>query len=86
MRRFSIAAFACTLVFAASMMLLPGASGPIKAPNTEVETWKLDPVHCMALFRVQHMGAGQFWGRFNEITGTAEYARDDSKAPVFDVM
>ena len=39
----------------------------------------------MALFRVQHAGAGQFWGRFNDVTGTVEYSRDDSVAPVFDV-
>ena len=51
----------------------------------EPETWALDPVHCMALFRVQHAGAGQFWGRFNDVTGTVEYSRDDSVAPVFDV-
>jgi polyisoprenoid-binding protein YceI len=55
-------------------------------PTVEVETWTLDPVHSMALFRVQHAGAGQFWGRFNEVTGTVEYPRDHSAAPSFDVV
>ena len=50
-----------------------------------VETWDLDPVHCATLFRVQHVGAGQFWGRINEVTGTVDWPRDDAKAPVFDV-
>lgn len=27
----------------------------------------------MAIFRVQHLGAGQFWGLFNDIKGTATY-------------
>jgi polyisoprenoid-binding protein YceI len=50
-----------------------------------VESFRLDPVHCMALFRVQHQGAGQFWGRFNDVTGTVEAPRDGSTPPVFDV-
>ncbi|MCH2135566.1 MAG: YceI family protein [Phycisphaerales bacterium] len=55
------------------------------ARTAKVESWKLDPVHCMALFRVHHAGAGQFWGRFNDVSGTVQYARDDSDAPEFDV-
>ncbi|MEE2908072.1 MAG: YceI family protein [Planctomycetota bacterium] len=55
-------------------------------PTAKVETFRLDPVHCMALFRIQHQGAGQFWGRFNEVTGTVDYPRDDSQAPQFDVQ
>ncbi|MCH2138691.1 MAG: YceI family protein [Phycisphaerales bacterium] len=55
------------------------------ARSAQLETWKLDPVHCMALFRVQHAGAGQFWGRFNDVTGTVTYPRDDSSAPEFNV-
>ena len=59
-----------------------------QAPKTAgpVETFRLDPVHCMALFRIQHQGAGQFWGRFNEVTGTVDYPRDDSAAPKFDIQ
>ena len=54
-------------------------------PAAKVEAFQLDPVHCMALFRVHHQGAGQFWGRFNDVTGTVLYPRDDSVAPEFDV-
>ncbi|MBG79420.1 MAG: hypothetical protein CMJ39_01775 [Phycisphaerae bacterium] len=53
--------------------------------GSRVEVFRLDPVHCMAMFRVHHQGAGQFWGRFNDVTGTVDYPRDDSVAPVFDV-
>lgn len=45
----------------------------------------LDPVHSMAVFRIQHLGAGFFWGRFNELTGKAEWPLDDGAAPTFDV-
>ncbi|MDG2094766.1 MAG: YceI family protein [Phycisphaerales bacterium] len=58
-----------------------------QSPSTESksETFRLDPVHSMVLFRVHHQGAGQFWGRFNDVAGTVLYPRDDSSAPVFDV-
>ena len=36
-------------------------------------TYGIDDVHSMAIFRVQHLGAGQFWGLFNDIKGTATY-------------
>jgi polyisoprenoid-binding protein YceI len=51
------------------------ASGPV--------TYGVDDVHSMALFRVQHLGAGQFWGMFNSITGTATY--EPGKALALDV-
>ncbi|MAB83136.1 MAG: polyisoprenoid-binding protein [Phycisphaerae bacterium] len=33
-------------------------------------TFAVDTVHSMTLFRIQHMGAGMFYGRFNDVTGT----------------
>ncbi len=47
--------------------------------------FKLDPVHCMALFRIHHVGAGQFWGMFDDVSGTVVYPEDGSTAPTFDV-
>lgn len=73
---FSMAAAAvCVSVFATA-----------KDPDVKMETWTLDPVHSTALFRVQHAGAGQFWGRFNDVTGTVDYPRDHAAAPSFDVV
>ncbi len=68
----------------------PDAKPDAKAPAAPVAaaapaTITLDPVHSLALFRVQHLGAGFFWGRFNELAGTATWSLDDSTAPVFDV-
>ena len=54
-------------------------------PPVKSEVFRLDPVHSMVLFRVHHQGAGQFWGRFNDVTGNVVYARDDSMAPEFEV-
>ncbi len=36
-------------------------------------SYKIDDTHSMALFRVQHMGAGAFWGMFNDLHGTVSY-------------
>ena len=65
------------------------AASPVLQPQEADEsqmTFKLDPVHCMANFRVQHMGAGMFWGRFNEVTGRI-VTTDEGMVPVsFDVV
>ncbi len=45
----------------------PVASATPTVPDT---IWKIDDTHSMGLFRVQHFGAGMFWGRFDGVTGT----------------
>lgn len=35
--------------------------------------WTIDDDHSFALFRVQHMGAGFTWGRFDAISGELSY-------------
>ena len=47
------------------------------------ETFNIDGVHSTAIFRVQHLGAGNFYGRFNELEGTIEW--DAESGPSFDV-
>jgi polyisoprenoid-binding protein YceI len=41
--------------------------------------FEVDDVHSTALFRVLHAGAGQFWGRFNDISGSFTLSDDPSK-------
>ena len=55
----------------ASAAQAPAAQGAEAA--TGPVTYGVDDVHSMALFRVHHLGAGQFWGVFNDIKGTATY-------------
>ncbi len=54
-------------------------------PSAVASVITLDPVHSMVIFRIQHLGAGFFYGRFNEVTGSANWKLDDSVAPTFDV-
>ena len=48
-------------------------------------TITLDPVHSVALFRIQHLEAGLFWGRFNALEGTVRWDLQPTSAPAFDV-
>ena len=60
------------------------ANGPATAAAAPLN-WQLDPVHCMTVFRIQHMGAGMFWGKFDGVTGTMVASEDGSTVPEFDV-
>lgn len=41
-------------------------------------TYQIDAVHSAVIFRIQHLGAGYTYGRFNGISGTVTY---DAAAP-----
>ena len=45
-------------------------------------SFQIDPVHSAAIFKAHHLGAGMFYGRFNDVTGTILI---DEGMPVFDV-
>tara|TARA_Y100000589_G_scaffold295211_1_gene301393 strand:- start:1697 stop:2326 length:630 start_codon:yes stop_codon:yes gene_type:complete len=64
---------------------LAAAFSQSTSTQADAEVFRIDPVHSMVLFRVHHQGAGQFWGRFNDVNGTVLYPRDDSAAPKFDI-
>lgn len=64
---------------------LAGFDSVAASPALGAMTWKLDPIHCMALFRIHHVGAGQFWGMFDGVTGTMSWPENSEEAPVFDV-
>ncbi len=50
--------------------------------ESETKPFNIDTVHSTAIFRVHHVGAGMFYGRFNDVTGTI-ILNDD--VPSFDV-
>ncbi|MHC5114535.1 MAG: YceI family protein [Planctomycetota bacterium] len=58
-----------------------------KHPSVENagSTYTVDSVHSSAMFRVHHLGAGQFWGRFNEINGTFSFSPEDPRSLSIDV-
>ena len=67
----SLSAFSIALASTANFAPATQAA-PAKASSAS--TYEIDDTHSMALFRVQHMGAGAFWGMFNDVKGTVTYA------------
>lgn len=37
---------------------------------TNADTFEIDPVHTTVIFKIQHMGVSNFYGRFNDVTGS----------------
>ena len=64
-------------------LLLGMAAAPSRTADPATIT--LDPVHSVALFRIQHLEAGLFWGRFNALEGTVKWTMEPTAAPVFDI-
>ncbi len=65
--------------------VLCGGAAMQESKSSQAEVFKIDPVHSTTLFRIHHAGAGRFWGRFNGVTGTVAWPRDDSASPIFDI-
>ena len=65
-----------------TLFLVAAASKPLTTvQDAETIEFTLDPVHCMVNFRIHHAGAGMFWGRFNDVTGTFNTSEDGAAAP-----
>ncbi len=57
-----------------------------QASSTDItKPFEVDDVHSMALFRVQHLGAGRFWGLFNDVSGTIQYTPEKSLSMVIKI-
>lgn len=55
----------------------PDKSGPVDCT--------VDATHSRALFRVHHLGASQFWGRFNAVAGTFNFTPGTADGMKFDI-
>ena len=65
----------------------PAATAPAATAPAAGQLMKctIDPVHSKALFRVQHLGAGPFWGRFNDVQGSFQFTPGSADGMKFDV-
>ena len=79
-----LALLAAVTVCSALLLAAAPRSGAPSRSAEELE-FTLDPVHCMVNFRIHHQGAGMFWGRFNQVTGTMSTSEDGSAPPSMDV-
>ena len=79
----SVAALVCFAIIAGGLAAQDESPTPTTADGPS--TWKVDTVHSTALFRVTHMGAGAFWGRFNEPSGEVKWDHTGQACPEFDI-
>ncbi len=72
MRKLALAAFVATA--AGSVALVAAGTRPTTpAPareKTGVSVFDVDPVHSAVIFKIQHMGVSNVYGRFNDVSGT----------------
>lgn len=62
------------------LTLLAGSFFIFGTAQAAVENYNVDSDHSTVLFKVQHMGIGNIYGRFNTMTGSATFdAQDASK-------
>lgn len=70
------------LILASVLLLGLGSMGAIwntqdapvpSEPAAKSKTFEVDAVHSTAIFKVHHLGAGRFYGRFNDVTGDIIY-------------
>lgn len=50
--------------------LAPGSGAPASEGVRGAASYRVDPVHSSVLFRIKHAGVTNFYGRFNEFTGS----------------
>ena len=82
LRNTVVAVSLASLVAAVPMMAgaapqAPQAAGP--------RAFVIDDVHSMAMFGVHHLGAGRFWGRFNDVSGSFTFEPGKAEGMKFDV-
>lgn len=69
------------LSLGAGAALLPQTSRVVDAvPPAEAATFKVDPGHTSVVFRITHLGVSAFYGRFNGVTGSVQWSKDDPSA------
>ena len=61
-----------TLILLTATLLLP--LGLLRA----ADTYEIDPVHSSVLFKIRHLNVADFYGRFNEVTGTVSFDKEDA--------
>jgi polyisoprenoid-binding protein YceI len=64
---------------AAALLSMAGLLAGGSPPTRRAESYQVDPVHSSMVFRVKHVGATNFYGRFNNITGSFTLDNEPAK-------
>lgn len=71
-RNFVAVALSAFTVVAIALAARPGGAAPAQNADAAASgvAFKVDPVHSTLIFKINHMGVANFYGRFNDIQGT----------------
>lgn len=85
-RTLTAAALAVPSILVA-LAIAPRQSAPAATPipDKAAGTYKIDRVHSSCNFRVEHLAASMFWGRFDDVNGTIAYTPGSAGSLEFDI-
>ena len=90
LRRSTILALAIAMPVAALAFAPRQSATPATAasaiPAEAAGAYTVDGVHSNAHFKVQHLGAGMFWGRLDDVKGSMSYTPGASGTLDFDIQ
>lgn len=66
----TVAAAAATLGLVSRNDAAAHTPAPLVAENMADQSFTLDPVHSSVMFKIEHMGVSNFYGSFNDVSGT----------------
>ena len=70
LRRFRLAGLAVCFALAANVAVAGVSKNPAEAPNG---AYSLDAAHSVVLFSIRHMELTEYYGRFNDMSGTLNF-------------
>ena len=82
----AIAMPVAALAFAPRQSASPAAATAPAIPAAAAGAFTVDGVHSNAHFKVQHLGAGMFWGRFDDVKGSMSYTPGAAGTLDFDIQ
>jgi polyisoprenoid-binding protein YceI len=56
------------------------------SPTAVADTYGVDSVHSSVIFRIKHLSASYFYGRFNDVSGNISFNEGDPSKSSFDVQ
>jgi polyisoprenoid-binding protein YceI len=74
-----------TTVSPAALVLCVAFAGAAATPAAAADSYQVDPIHSVIIFRIKHMDVGMFYGRFNGPQGSFKFDEQDPSKSSFQV-
>jgi polyisoprenoid-binding protein YceI len=68
-----------------TLVFLAAFAGAAATPAAAADSYQVDPIHSVIIFRIKHMDVGMFYGRFNGPQGSFKFDEQDPTKSSFQV-